>query len=83
MIYTDRFHWQGTLCGHLFTDTSFEELHRFAGAIGLSREWFQGDKRVPHYDLIGDDLYQRAIDTGAIPCDRKFIIRHGLRQPPK
>lgn len=79
MIYTDRFLWRGTVCGHLFTDSSFDELHRFAHSIGLRREWFQADKRVPHYDLIGEELYERAIAFGAESCGRKHIIRHGLR----
>ncbi|MDR2933052.1 MAG: DUF4031 domain-containing protein [Oscillospiraceae bacterium] len=79
MVYTDRFIWAGTTCGHLSTDASFDELHRFAQAIGLRREWFQADKRVPHYDLIGDTLYHKAIKTGAIPCGRKYIIQNGLR----
>lgn len=79
MIYTDCFYWRGTICGHLFTDASFEELHCFARSIGLRREWFQANKRVPHYDLIGEELHEKAIFAGALPCGRKEIIRNGLR----
>jgi predicted kinase len=32
---------------HMATDGSFEELHEFAGRLGLRRGWFQRD----HYDL--------------------------------
>ena len=32
---------------HMATDGSWEELHAFAGRLGLRRAWFQGD----HYDL--------------------------------
>jgi predicted kinase len=32
---------------HMATDGSFEELHAFAGRLGLRRAWFQRD----HYDL--------------------------------
>jgi predicted kinase len=32
---------------HMATDGSFEELHEFAGRLGLRRAWFQRD----HYDL--------------------------------
>jgi len=52
MIYLDKFYFNGKLCGHLFTDSSLEELHTFAASIGLRREWFQGNKAVPHYDVF-------------------------------
>lgn len=80
MIYIDRFYHRGKLCGHLFTDSSFEELHLFAASIGLHREWFQGDKKVPHYDIIGEQTRVRAIKAGAIPCGRKQVLIKGLRQ---
>src|SRR5215207_9709517 len=32
---------------HMATDGAFEELHEFAGRLGLRRAWFQRD----HYDL--------------------------------
>ena len=44
MILTD-----GT---HLVSDLSVQELHRFAGVIGMPFKWFQ-DHRIPHYDLLG------------------------------
>lgn len=37
---------------HLFTDSQdLEELHTFAGKIGMKRSWFQNDSDHPHYDL--------------------------------
>jgi predicted kinase len=36
-----------TVWCHMATDGSFEELHEFAGRLGLRRAWFQRD----HYDL--------------------------------
>ncbi len=56
MVYTD-----GT---YLVAD-SVDELHAFAGKIGLIREWFQDHPQHPHYNLFGV-MYSRAIDTGAI-----------------
>lgn len=49
-------HWS-----HLMADTP-EELHEFAQAIGLRRDWFQGD----HYDIGSWPIYKKAISRGAI-----------------
>lgn len=37
---------------HLVSTESVEELHRFAGVIGMPYKWFQ-NHRHPHYDLLG------------------------------
>jgi hypothetical protein len=37
---------------HMVTDGSLEDLHEFAGRIGLSRRRFQNHPRHPHYDLM-------------------------------
>lgn len=67
MIYCDKM-------GHMVSDTNLEELHNFAQEIGLKREWFQ-DKRLPHYDLIGNRMLQKAIKEGAIFVDPKTLVR--------
>ena len=61
--------WSGG--GHLQADT-LEELHEFAGQLGLRREWFQSKRGRPendHYDL-GRKGRTRAIELGAIDEDR-------------
>jgi len=45
---------------HMVSDTSFEELHAFAAALGIPRQRFQRD----HYDLP-PILRARAIARGA------------------
>jgi hypothetical protein len=61
---------------HLTADTP-DELHTFAGSIGLQPDWFQVCKRpchktLPcvhwHYDVT-DSLRTAAIDAGAKPID--------------
>ena len=49
---------------HMKSDTSVEELHRFAQMIGLRRSWFQ-DKRAPHYDVCLSKRKQ-ALKMGAV-----------------
>ena len=45
---------------HMVSDTSFEELHAFAAALGIPRQRFQRD----HYDLP-PSLRARAVAQGA------------------
>jgi hypothetical protein len=45
---------------HLVSDSSFEELHRFAARLGIPRHRFQGD----HYDLPAH-VRKRAVALGA------------------
>lgn len=61
--------WSGG--GHLQADT-LEELHAFAGRLGMRREWFQSKSGRPdkdHYDLTraGREL---ALRLGAVSEDR-------------
>jgi Protein of unknown function (DUF4031) len=54
---------------HLYGDNTpegIEELHRFAARLGLKREWFQGVKTLPHYDLTAGKRMQ-ALSLGAQP----------------
>jgi len=64
-------------CGHLVSDHSLEELHEFAACLGLRREWFQM-KSIPHYDLTGE-VYERAIERGAILVTSREIVRRAVR----
>ncbi|MGE0130413.1 MAG: DUF4031 domain-containing protein [Blastocatellales bacterium] len=64
-------------CGHLVSDASLEELHEFAGNLGLRREWFQV-KSVPHYDLTGE-AYELAVERGAILVSSREIVLRAVR----
>jgi hypothetical protein len=72
MIYYDSM-------GHLISDTSLDELHRFARTLGLRREWFQ-DKGTgihwhPHYDLTTNNAMDRAGTAGAKKISPKELVR--------
>lgn len=66
---------------HLVSDTSFDELHDFAGGLGLPRRAFHRD----HYDLP-DFWWDRAVAAGARPVDPRVLVRSlraaGLRRRP-
>lgn len=67
--------------GHLVSDTSMHELHEFATALGLKRDWFQNHSRHPHYDLItrqyrpNTRLIAKAVDMGAKLVSSKEIVK--------
>ena len=61
---------------HLLADTS-AELHVFAAALGLRREWFQGKERLPHYDLTVRRR-ARAVIHGALELDSRTSIKRAL-----
>ena len=67
-------------CGHLVSDTSLEELHRFAASLGLRREWFQLGS-IPHYDLTGE-VYELAIARGAEMVTSRELVRRAIRTRP-
>jgi len=46
---------------HMVSDVSFDELHAFAGRLGIPRRGFQGD----HYDLP-PHVRERAVELGAL-----------------
>lgn len=62
------------------SDTSLDELHEFASALGLPRRAFHAD----HYD-VPDDHRERAVAAGAREVTSRDIVRilreAGLRQP--
>ncbi len=71
-----------TLWAHLVSDTSLEELHRFAERAGIPRRGFDHD----HYDVPAD-RWQAMVDLGATPVSvREFVRRleaSGLRVPQR
>jgi hypothetical protein len=82
MVYIDelliRGAWRYGASCHLLPETHaprhLEELHRFAAAIGMKREWFQSG-RWPHYDLT-KSRRAVAVRQGAVQCTtREYIMR--------
>lgn len=64
--------WKYTHSCHLIADT-LEELHDFAGQLGLRRAWFQ-NKILPHYDLTRNKRAQ-AVRLGAEEISRKQMLK--------
>lgn len=69
-VYVDdeRIPWRGRLWGHLVADT-LDELHCFAGNLGLKRDWFQESATYPHYDIT-TAVRAKALQMGALHADR-------------
>jgi hypothetical protein len=71
--------WRGNVWAHLVSDTSYEELHRFARRLGLPRVAFQGD----HYDVDAETRLA-AVALGAAAVDPRELMRRlrdaGLRR---
>ena len=69
----------GRMWSHLASDTSFEELHRFAEALGIPRRGFDRD----HYDIPAD-RYAQVVAAGAQPVASRELVarlhRAGLRR---
>jgi hypothetical protein len=65
--------------GHLVSDTSLEELHRFASKLGLRREWFQAHQKHPHYDLTTERAKRRAKTLGAKLVRPREILKMSQR----
>lgn len=64
--------WRWNKSCHLIAD-SVEELHEFAKRIGMKREWFQNDSRLPHYDLTVNRR-ALAVKLGAVEVDRRQFV---------
>lgn len=64
--------WRYEWSCHLFSDSSVEELHKFAKKLGLRKSWFQ-DSTLPHYDLTKNKRGV-AMRAGATPCSRQKLI---------
>lgn len=80
-ILVDQAIWElrGRRFAHLASDESYDELHRFARALGLPERAFHGD----HYDLPADHV-PRAVEMGAVTVDARVLVRRlreaGLRR---
>jgi Protein of unknown function (DUF4031) len=70
--------WRGRRWAHLVSDDSYDELHAFAGRLGIPRRAFQGD----HYDIHAE-MRVAAIKMGAEAVDARILVRRlresGLR----
>jgi len=66
---------------HMVSDTSLDELHRFAEQLGVPPQGFQGD----HYD-IPDEMRLIALEEGAIAVTSRELVTAlyaaGLRARP-
>ncbi len=69
----------GRLWSHLASDTSFDELHRFAQGLGVPPRGFDHD----HYD-IPSERYEDVVAAGAVPVSSKELVARlraaGLRR---
>lgn len=81
-IYIDPPTWpgHGRMWSHLVSDVSYEELHRFAAALGVPPRAFERD----HYDLPSH-RYADAVTAGAVEVSSREVVRllhvSGLRRP--
>ena len=71
MIVIDEAHWprHDRVWCHLASDTSFEELHAFARAVGIPDRAFDGD----HYD-VPEDRRSDLIAAGAVPVGSRELV---------
>jgi len=60
----------GRRWSHLVSDTSLEELHRFARSLGIPERGFEGD----HYD-IPEERYASVVAAGARPTPARELLR--------
>lgn len=80
MILVDPPTWPGwgRTWSHLVSDSSLEELHRFAGRVGLPPRLFD----VDHYD-VPVERYEEVVAAGALEVSGRELItrlrRSGLR----
>lgn len=69
----------GRLWSHLVSDESFDELHAFAGALGLPSRAFHRD----HYDVPAE-RHGEVVDAGAEEVSSRELVRRivdaGLRR---
>ncbi|WP_371661620.1 DUF4031 domain-containing protein [Streptomyces sp. NBC_00280] len=75
-IYIDPPVWpgHGRLWSHLVSDVSYDELHAFAGELGVPERAFERD----HYD-IPSHRYGDVVAAGAVEVSSREVVRllHG------
>jgi hypothetical protein len=82
-VLIDEPRWQhrGRTWSHMVSDTSLQELHEFAEALGIPRRGFHGD----HYD-VPQEWYDAMVSAGAVPTPSRELVRRlrasGLRLTP-
>ncbi|WP_327729023.1 DUF4031 domain-containing protein [Streptomyces sp. NBC_00487] len=83
-LYIDPPTWpgHGRMWSHLVSDASFDELHAFAGRLGIPERAFERD----HYD-IPSHRYEAVVRAGAVEVGSKELLRRlteaGLRRPKR
>ncbi len=80
-VYIDRPTWpgHGRLWSHLISDTSYAELHDFAGRLGIPERAFDRD----HYDVIADRFPDTLAAGAQLTTSRELVAllsRAGLRR---
>jgi 8-oxo-dGTP pyrophosphatase MutT (NUDIX family) len=60
----------GRRWSHLVSDTSLDELHRFARSVGIPERGFEGD----HYD-VPEERYAMVVAAGASPTPARDLLR--------
>jgi Protein of unknown function (DUF4031) len=81
VILIDRPIWpgHGRLWSHLISDSSYEELHAFAQAVGIPARGFERD----HYDVPAE-MFERVVAAGAEIVSSREVVRRleaaGLRK---
>ena len=60
------------VCSHMVAD-SLAELHAMARAIGMKRQWFQGQASFPHYD-VSVARRKEAVRLGAVEVGRRDLV---------
>ncbi|MDQ3738196.1 MAG: DUF4031 domain-containing protein [Actinomycetota bacterium] len=82
-VLIDEARWwhRGRRWCHMVSDESLDELHDFAGRVGIPRSGFQGD----HYD-IPEEFRAEMIAGGALVVESRELVRRlraaGLRLSP-
>ena len=70
---------RGRLWSHLASDTSYDELHAFARAVGIPERGFDRD----HYD-VPSEWYDDMLTAGATPVSSRELVSRlvtaGLRR---
>jgi hypothetical protein len=81
LVDEPRWWWRGRRWCHLVSDTELDELHDFAGGLGIPRRAFQGD----HYD-IPEEHRDAVVAAGAVEVGSRELVRRlrsaGLRVTP-